>query len=215
MSTSPVSRTRVKICGITRIEDARAAVAAGADALGFVFHPDSPRAVSALQVAEIIHQLPPFVTTVGLFVDADPSLIDDVLAVAPLDLLQFHGDESPADCARHGRPWIKALRMHPDLDLVATLVGWREARAVLLDAWHPQLPGGTGLTFDWHRLAVLAGRHDLPAIILAGGLHPDNVAEAIRLTRPFAVDVSGGVEIGKGIKDAHKINAFMAGVASA
>lgn len=215
LSTSPVTRTRVKICGITRIEDARAAIAAGADALGFVFHPDSPRAVSALQVAEIICQLPPFVTTVGLFVDADPSLIDDVLAVAPLDLLQFHGDETPADCARHGRPWIKALRMHPELDLVATLAGWRAARAVLLDAWHPQLAGGTGLTFDWHRLAVLAGCQDLPAIILAGGLNPDNVAEAIRLTHPFAVDVSGGVEAGKGIKDARKIDAFMAGVASA
>lgn len=215
LSTSPVSRVRVKICGITRIQDARAAIAAGADALGFVFHAASPRAVSALQVADIISQLPPFVTTVGLFVDADPAMIDDVLAVASLDLLQFHGDESPADCARHGRPWIKALRMHPELDLAVSLASWREARAVLLDAWHPQLPGGTGHTFDWHRLALLGERQDLPAIILAGGLTPENVADAIRLTRPYAVDVSGGVEAGKGIKDARKIDAFMAGVASA
>lgn len=202
---------RVKICGITRLDDALAAIAAGADALGFVFYGPSPRHVSAATAADIIRQLPPFVTTVGLFVDAPADEIDAVLAQVPLDLLQFHGDESEADCVRHGRPWIKALRVQPGQDLAAVMAAWPNARGILLDAWHPEQPGGTGLQFDW----ALVPAERRQAIILAGGLTPENVAGAIRQTRPYAVDVSGGVEQAKGLKDAGKIQAFMAGVVSA
>lgn len=211
MSTPVVARTRVKICGITRVEDALAAIAAGADALGFVFHAASPRAVTPEQAAAIIAALPPFVTTVGLFVDAPFAVINATLAVAPLDLLQFHGDEPEADCARHGRPWIKALRVQPGQDVAATMAAWPGARAILLDAWHPDLAGGTGLRFDWRQVPADARQ----PVILAGGLTPDNVAEAIRQTRPYAVDVSGGVEQAKGLKDATRIQAFMTGVRSA
>lgn len=211
MPTTAPARVRAKICGITRVEDALAAIEAGADALGFVFHPASPRAVTPAQAAAIVAELPPFVTTVGLFVDAADDLLRDTLALVPLDLLQFHGDETDADCARHGRPWIKALRVRPDQDLAAAIAAHPRARGILLDAWHPQLPGGTGQTFDW-QLVPMAGRQP---IILAGGLTADNVTEAIRQVRPYAVDVSGGVEQAKGIKDAAKIQAFMAGVRSA
>lgn len=202
---------RVKICGITRLEDALAAIGAGADALGFVFYAPSPRAVSPAQAAAIVAQLPPFVTTVGLFVDAAESELRATLAQVPLDLLQFHGDESDADCARYGHPWIKALRVQPGQDLTAAIAAHPGARGILLDAWHPEQPGGTGLQFDWS-LVPAASRRPL---ILAGGLTPDNVAQAIRQTRPYAVDVSGGVELAKGVKDAGKIQAFMAGVRSA
>lgn len=205
------ARTRAKICGITRVEDALAAVEAGADALGFVFHDASPRAVTPAQAADIIARLPPFVTTVGLFVDAPVARVRDMLAQAPLDLLQFHGDESDADCARHGRPWIKALRVRPGQDLAAAIAAHPGARGILLDAWHPEQAGGTGLTFDWRLVPAASGK----PIILAGGLTPDNVADAIRQVRPYAVDVSGGVEHSKGIKDAARIQAFMAGVRSA
>ena len=205
------TRTRVKMCGITRLCDARAAVAAGADAIGFVFHAPSPRAVTPAQAAAIVAALPPFVTTVGLFVDADEARIRDTLARVPLALLQFHGDETDAECARYGRPWIKALRVQPGQDVAAAMAAWPGARAILLDAWHPDLPGGTGLRFDWTQVPADARK----PVILAGGLTPDNVAEAIRRTRPYAVDVSGGVEQAKGLKDASRINAFMAGVRSA
>lgn len=202
---------RVKICGITRIEDALAAVAAGADAIGFVFHPDSPRAVTPLQAAQIVAALPPFVSTVGLFVDAVEQRIRDTLTQVPLDLLQFHGDETQAQCLIYGRPWIKALRVQPGQDVAALMTAWPCAAGILLDAYHPMQHGGTGLQFDWS----LVPQQSAVPIILAGGLTPANVAEAIRRTRPYAVDVSGGVEASKGVKDADKIEAFMAGVRSA
>ncbi len=201
-------RTRIKICGITRAEDARAAVQAGADALGFVFYPPSSRYVEAGQAASIIRALPPFITTVALFVNADRETIAGVLEETDIDLIQFHGNECPDYCAKHGRPWIKAVRMKDDVDLDKLARDYAGARALLLDAYRPGVPGGTGEAFDWRRIpAELAGR-----IVLAGGLTPDNVTEAVRQVRPYAVDVSGGVEVEKGIKDADKIKRFIRGV---
>lgn len=205
------SRVRVKICGITRLEDALAAVVAGADAVGFVFYGPSPRHVAAEQVAHIVALLPPFVTTVGLFVDPTAAEVDAVLRQVPLALLQFHGDEDDAFCRQFGRPWIKALAMRPGADIGAAMATFPGANGFLLDAWHPDLKGGTGATFEWSQFPHDA---DKP-LILAGGLTPVNVAEAIRQTRPYAVDVSGGVEQSRGIKDAALIQAFMAGVGSA
>lgn len=204
-------RTRVKICGITRPEDALTAARAGADAIGLVFYPPSPRAVSISQAAEIVRRLPPFVSTVGLFVDALPEAVIEVLQTVPLDLLQFHGEESPEACGRFGRPYIKALRMRPDLDLAAMEQRYHQAVGLLLDSYQPGLPGGTGETFDWERIPDSMRQR----IILAGGLSPDNVASAIARIRPYAVDVSGGVEREKGIKDEARISAFMRGVESA
>ncbi len=198
-------RTRVKICGITRPEDGREAARLGADAIGLVFYPPSPRAVTPAQAAAIVRELPPFVTTVGLFVNADAGTIAAAVEAAGLDLLQFHGDESPADCAGHGRPWIKALRMAPGLDVAAEVRRYAGARGILLDAYRPGVPGGTGETFDWERIPA---DRNLP-LILAGGLDPANVGEAVRRVRPWAVDVSGGVEAQKGIKDAAKMAAFI------
>ncbi len=201
-------RTRIKICGITRAEDAWAAIQAGADALGFVFYPPSPRCVEVGAAASIIRSLPPFVTTVALFVNADRETIAGVLEETGIDLIQFHGNECPDYCAEHGRPWIKAVRMKDDVDLDKLARDYADARALLLDAYRPGVPGGTGEAFDWGRIpAELAGR-----IVLAGGLTPDNVAEAVRQVRPYAVDVSGGVEAEKGIKDADKIKRFIRGV---
>lgn len=197
---------RVKICGITRAEDLHAACAAGADALGFVFYARSPRHVSAEAAAALLRQLPPFVQSVGLFVDADPVFIESVLRVAPLDLLQFHGDETPADCARHGRPYIKAIRVNPDTDLLKCAADFEAAQGLLLDAFVPGVPGGTGEGFDWTLIPP-----GLPKpVILSGGLDPGNVAEAVHTVRPWAVDVSSGVEASKGIKDAQKIARFIA-----
>lgn len=204
------SRVRVKICGITRLDDALAAVAAGADALGFVFHPASPRAVTPEQAAAIVAGLPPFVTTVGLFVDAPEQRIRQTLAAVPLDCLQFHGDEPESACVIYDRPWIKALRVQPRQDINALMALWPQAAGILLDAYHPNQHGGTGLQFDW----ALVPKQSARPIILAGGLTPENVADAITQTRPYAVDVSGGVEAAKGVKDAVKIQAFLAGVRS-
>ncbi len=201
-------RTRVKICGLTREQDIAAAVAAGADALGFVFHPSSPRGVSIDAAAALAARVPAFVTVVGLFVDAEPALIDAALRAVPLGLLQFHGQESPAACSGYQRPWIKAIAMREGIDLTAAAADYEGAAALLLDTYDPALAGGTGRRFDWDRVpAALA-----PRIILAGGLDASNVAEAIARTRPYAVDVSGGVESAKGIKDQRKINDFMQGV---
>lgn len=198
--------TRVKICGITRPEDATAAVAAGADAIGLVFYPPSPRYVAIDQAAKIAAALPPFVTTVGLFVNADSETIAEVVREVGIDLIQFHGNECAGYCAGHGRPWIRALRMRDDMDLPQAAETFAAARGLLLDAYRPGVPGGTGETFDWSRIpAGLAQR-----IILAGGLHPENVADAVRQARPYAVDVSGGVERSPGIKDADKIKRFVA-----
>lgn len=200
-----MSAVRIKICGITRIEDALAAVAAGADALGFVFYAKSPRAVSAAQAAAIIAALPPFVTTVGLFVDMPRAELRQLLGEVPLDLLQFHGDESAEDCAGFGRPYIKALRVKPGDDIAAAVSRYPEASGLLLDTYVPGVPGGTGEAFDWSLVPHDAAK----PLILAGGLTPDNVGEAVRQVRPYAVDVSGGVEAAKGIKDAAKIQAFI------
>ncbi len=202
------ARTRVKICGITRPQDARAAAALGADAVGLVFWPHSPRAVSVAQAREVVAALPPFVTTVGLFVDATPDELDAVLAAVPLDLLQFHGDEPPAACRAAGRPYLKAVRMRPGVALDRVAETYADAAGLLVDAYVDGVPGGTGATFDWD--ALPAGR--TWPLVLAGGLAAGNVAEAIRRVRPWGVDVSGGVEAAKGIKDAAKMAAFMQGV---
>ena len=197
---------RVKICGITRQQDLHAACQAGADALGLVFYEKSPRHVTIATAAALVCELPPFVQSVGLFVNADPALIEAVLRDVPLDLLQFHGDETPADCLRFGRPYIKAVRVNRDTDLLKCAADFDTARGLLLDAWVPGVPGGTGERFDWSLIPA-----DLPRpVILSGGLTPDNVAEAIQRVRPWAVDVSSGVEKEKGIKDAHKIAQFIA-----
>ena len=205
------SRIRVKICGITRLEDALAAVAAGADAIGFVFYGPSPRHIAVEQAAHIAALLPPLVSTVGLFVNPTVAEVEAVLQQVPLALLQFHGDEDEAFCRQFSRPWIKALAMKPGLDIQTAMAAFPGANGLLLDAWHPDLKGGTGATFEWSQFPQDADR----PLILAGGLTPVNVAEAIRQTRPYAVDVSGGVERSRGIKDAALIQAFMAGVRSA
>lgn len=206
-----MSNVRTKICGITRIEDALAAVEAGADAIGFVFYAKSPRAVDVRQARAIIEQLPPFVTTVGLFVNASRCELNEILEVVPLDLLQFHGDETPADCEGYHRPWIKALRVRPGDDLEAACQQYSGARGILLDTYVAGVPGGTGEAFDW---SLVPERLSKP-IILAGGLSADNVGQAIAQVSPYAVDVSGGVEQAKGIKDPSKIEAFMRAVRAA
>lgn len=201
-------RTRVKICGITREEDALAAVAAGADAIGLVFYPPSPRHVTPEQAGRITRRLPPFVTVVGLFVNADAETIAQSVAAGRVNLLQFHGQECPDYCAQHGLPWLKAVRMKEDLDLDKAAADYAGAAALLLDAYRPGVPGGTGETFDWARIPG----HLAERIVLAGGLNPDNVAEAVRTVHPYAVDVSGGVEAEPGIKDPARIASFMRGV---
>ncbi|MBB3229608.1 phosphoribosylanthranilate isomerase [Halomonas stenophila] len=195
-------RTRIKFCGMTRPEDVDAAVAAGADALGFVLWPGSQRAVDLARLATLAARVPAFVTRVGLFVDPEPELV--ARAAEHLDLLQFHGEESPAICAAAGHPWIKALRMRDGLDLPAAAGDYHQARALLLDAYRPGLPGGTGETFDWSRIPASLAK----PVILAGGLTPANVAEAIAVVRPYAVDVSGGIETAPGRKDAALMAAF-------
>lgn len=181
------------------------AIEAGADALGFVFYAPSPRSVEVKQAAEIIAQLPAFVTTTALFVNAEREFVDLVIRDARIDLLQFHGDEDEAFCNSFSRPYIKALRMKPELDLNAEVASFSSAQAILLDAYRPGMPGGTGEIFDWDRIPE---QHPAP-IILAGGLDSGNVAQAVAAVTPYAVDVSGGVEQSKGIKDANKINMFV------
>lgn len=204
-------RTRVKICGITNPEDALEAVSQGADALGLVFYPPSPRAVTIEQAGEIVRRIPPFVTIVGLLVNASRDEIGEILPKVRIDLLQFHGDETPDDCNGHGRPYIKAIRMRDGVDLHAEQERYSAAQGLLLDTYRKGIPGGTGDIFDWESIpADMAG-----SIILAGGLTPDNVAQAVQQVRPYAVDVSGGVEKEKGVKDREKIAAFMRGVESA
>ena len=197
--------TRVKICGITRIEDAICAAEMGADAIGLVFYAPSPRAVGIQQAANLVDALPPFVTTVGLFVNAEPEFVREVLAAVPLDLLQFHGDESPEYCEGFKRPYMKAIRMRDDVSLESSALEYTTAKALLLDSYQPGIPGGTWMTFDWGRIPEKMQK----PIILAGGLDAENVAQAIQQTSPYAVDVSGGVEASKGIKDAAKIAAFI------
>jgi phosphoribosylanthranilate isomerase len=204
-------RTRVKICGITRVEDALAAVRHGCDAIGLVFYGKSPRHVQPARAAEIVAALPPFVSAVGLFVNASRDEVASVLETVRLDLLQFHGDESPETCRQFGLPYLKAVRVRPETNLLQYAADYADARALLLDAYTEGVHGGTGQVFDWQLIPA-----DLPKpVILAGGLDAANVGEAIRRVRPYAVDVSGGVEREKGIKDADRIAAFMRGVVHA
>jgi phosphoribosylanthranilate isomerase len=206
-------RTRAKICGITRIQDIHSVVDAGADAIGFVFFPPSPRSVTSAQAKLLIQHVPAYVQTVGLFVNSSLSEIQDILNDVPLDILQFHGDETAEECQSiaHavGRRWYKAIQVKPDLDLIEIIKKYKQAgaSAVLLDAWHPELKGGTGHHFDWSQFPKM----DIP-LILAGGLKPENIEDAIQTTRAYAVDVSGGVESAKGIKDQQLIERFMQGV---
>ncbi|ENU99779.1 phosphoribosylanthranilate isomerase [Acinetobacter variabilis] len=206
-------RTRAKICGITRVEDVQAVADAGCDAIGFVFYPPSPRSVTQAQAEALVKAVPAYIQVVGLFVNSTAYEIQDILKTVPLDILQFHGDESPEQCQaiaqQVGRRWYKAIQVKPDLDVVAEIQRYQAAgaSAVLLDAWHPDLKGGTGHSFDWSTFPQL----DIP-LILAGGLNPDNIEEAIHTTQAYAVDVSGGVESAKGIKDQQLIERFMQGV---
>ncbi|MGF6149748.1 phosphoribosylanthranilate isomerase [Pseudomonas fluorescens] len=203
-----MSAVRSKICGITRIEDALAAVDAGADAIGLVFYAKSPRAVTVQQARAIIAALPPFVTTVGLFVNASRCELGEILDAVPLDLLQFHGDETPADCEGYHRPYIKALRVKAGDDIAASCNLYAKASGILLDTYVEGVPGGTGEAFDWSLIPQGLSK----PIILAGGLSAANVVEAIARVHPYAVDVSGGVEQSKGIKDHAKIRAFIQAV---
>lgn len=202
-----MSRVRTKICGLTRLEDAQAAIAAGADALGFVFFPDSPRFIAPARAQALVRRLPPFPARTGLFVNPDRRQVAAVLEQVPLDALQFHGDEAPDFCASFGRPYIKAVRMKEDVDLDAVRKQHAGAAALLLDSYAETVPGGSGQTFDWRRAP--AGL-SLP-LILAGGLTPDNVRHAIAQagSRPYAVDVSSGVERRPGLKDMAKMTAFI------
>ncbi len=188
-----------------------AAAEAGADAIGLVFYAKSPRAVSVQQARAIIAALPPFITTVGLFVNASRCEINELLEAVPLDLLQFHGDESPADCEGYHRPWFKALRVGNGEDIAAQIARYPNASAILLDTFVAGVPGGTGERFDWSLIPPTLPK----PLILAGGLTADNVQQAIAQVRPYAVDVSGGVEASKGIKDAGKVAAFVQRVRSA
>lgn len=204
------ARTRIKICGLTREADVDAAVAAGADAIGFVFYAKSPRHVTPARAAELAKRLPPFVMPVGLFVNADAAQLAAAQAALPQMLLQFHGDETPADCARAGRPFIRAARMTPGFDLLDFAQQFSCAQAILLDA-HVEGYGGGGKVFDW---SLIPGNVPSP-VVLSGGLHAGNVAEGMLRVRPWAVDVSSGVEQAKGLKDAALIRQFCAAVRDA
>lgn len=206
-----MQRTLIKICGITSVHDALAASHAGADAIGLVFYAPSPRSVSVEQAREIVASLPPFVTVVALFVDASEDQIHGVLRQVSIDWLQFHGSESPAFCANFQRPWMKALRVSPTLDISAAAIDYAGARAILLDSYQAGVPGGTGMCFDWSRIPSRLPR----PLVLAGGLDAGNVAAAVRSLRPAAVDVSGGVEARKGVKDPTRIQQFITAVRAA
>jgi phosphoribosylanthranilate isomerase len=216
-------RTRVKICGITRVEDGVAAAQAGADAIGLVFWSGTPRCVTVGQAQAIIAALPAFVSVVGLFVDAHPEAVRATLAAVPLDVLQFHGDERPEFCASFGRPYLKAVPVRPGADLLQYASRFDAAQGLLFDAFQPGgLPGGTGTTFDWAQLPPQLTERTTRRLILSGGLTPQNVAAAVRQLRPWAVDVSSGVEITdasgnarKGVKSSTKIVAFIREVRSA
>lgn len=201
---------RAKICGITRLEDALLACNYGADALGFVFYAKSPRYVDPIVANEIVRQLPPFVTPVALFVDASKEEIEAVLKGSPRWCIQFHGNETKQECERFGQPYIKALRVKPDADLRAEAAVYDTASAILLDAYKPGVPGGTGEVFNWSLIPEGLTK----PLILAGGLTPENVETAIAKVRPYSVDVSGGVEQAKGIKDPLKLRLFLGSVKS-
>ena len=205
-----LTRTRVKICGLTREADVDAAVAAGADALGFVLWPGSPRHVAAARAGELARRLPPFVTPVLLFVNASTDEVRRGIECVPLALLQFHGDETPAQCGAAGRPYLRAARMAPDVDLLDFAARFQGARALLLDA-HVAAYGGAGKVFDWSRIPA-----GVPCpLVLSGGLNPANVTDGVLRVRPWAVDVSSGVEVAKGIKDAALMRRFCQAVREA
>ena len=207
-----MARVRVKICGITRVADALAAADAGADAIGLVFYAGSPRCVTPAQARAVTARLPPFVTKVGLFVNPDAEAVAAVLGAVCLDVLQFHGDESPAFCSSFARPYVKAIRMRRDLDAGELCRRYEEsAAAILLDGYSRDAYGGTGRSFDWRR----APQDRAAPIILAGGLTADNVRRSIMACRPHAVDVSSGVEIEPGVKDERKIATFIREVTDA
>lgn len=206
-----MSYTRIKICGITRPEDGLLAASYGVDAIGLVFYARSPRAVDIAAAREIVAALPPLVSVVALFVDEQREQITRILEQVPIDVLQFHGDESEPFCKQFRRPYLKALRVKPDSDVETHMVAYPGARAVLLDTWAQGKPGGTGQVFDWEQAK---GRFSRP-LVLAGGLHAGNVGEAIAQVRPAAVDVSGGVERSPGIKDEARIATFIAAVRTA
>lgn len=203
-------KTRIKICGLTRLEDVQAAVGAGADAIGLVFYPPSPRHVDLATASKLARAIPPFVTIVGLFVNADPALVKATLAAVPIHLLQFHGDEDESYCRQFEHPYMKAARVKPGLDLVQYAAGFPSAQAILLDAFADGY-GGSGKVFDWGLIPPDLGK----PMVLSGGLDAGNVGEAMLRVRPAAVDVSSGVEAARGIKDAEKICAFVAAVRAA
>ncbi|MDD2761174.1 MAG: phosphoribosylanthranilate isomerase [Methylomonas sp.] len=198
-------RTRVKICGFTRVEDAMAAAELGVDAIGLVFYPPSPRNVSLMQAAEIVRALPAFVTVVGLFVDAESAWVERVLSEINVDCLQFHGDETADACRGYRKPYIKAIRIRQDTDWSGVERMYHDAAGLLLDAYHPDMHGGTGCGFDWN---LIPEQRRLP-LVLAGGLSSDNAVLAVQQVRPYALDVSSGVELDKGVKDKAKMAAFI------
>jgi phosphoribosylanthranilate isomerase len=198
-------RTRVKICGFTRVEDAVFAARQGVDAIGLVFYTPSPRNVSIEQAQKIVAALPAFTTVVGLFVNEAKAKIREMLQAVPLDCLQFHGDETPEDCRLYGKRYIKAVRMQKNTDVKALAQDYYDAAGLLLDAYHSDARGGTGMVFDWQ---LIPKNCTLP-IILAGGLDETNVKQAIHAVQPYALDLSSGVEASKGIKDARKIAALI------
>lgn len=200
-------KTRIKVCGVTSVEEALEAVNAGADALGLVFYAPSKRFVTVRKAREIATAIPPFITLVGLFVDAEESVIREVLDQVPLDLLQFHGNETDQECERWRRRYIKALRVRPGTSVEESAAAYPGACGLLLDSYRKGIPGGTGEAFDWQ---LIPDSLDKP-VILAGGLNPENVSQAIEQVAPFAVDVSSGVENDRG-KDPEKMKAFVEAV---
>jgi len=206
-----MARVRIKICGITRPGDAVIAAQAGADAIGMVFYEGSPRSIDIETARSIVSAVPAFVCKVGVFVDPDEQNVRSILKEISLDLLQFHGDESQAQCCRYGKPYIKAVRMTAAVDLVEYSARYPDASALLLDTHVDGMAGGTGRVFDWSMIPPDPGK----PVILAGGLNDLNVAEAVARVKPYAVDVSGGVESEKGVKDKNRIDAFICAVNNA
>jgi len=200
--------TRVKICGITRIEDALTAIRLGANAIGFIFWDKSARYIDPKEARKIVMALPPFVTVVGVYVNPSSEWVEETCSIAGLNLLQFHGDELPEFCSQFPLPYIKAVRIRSGIDLLQYAAQYSSSNGLLLDSYVEGVPGGTGRTFEW---SLIPENLSLP-LIVSGGLDAKNVCEAIRKAKPWAVDVSSGVEITKGIKDADKIAAFMTGV---